>query len=768
MRVKYFLISIVLASIIFCSAWFVEARAVDNSALIAQIQAQIAQLTAQLQVMLATQQGTTQTWCHTFNQNLGFANSGSSEVVSLHTALQKQNISYGLDNATTYDEGTSSAVIQFQARYGITPQSGYVGPLTREKLNSLYGCGQTTPTTQTTTTCTSFNYSSWSACSPSGVQTRMPTSYYPGCTSGTPVLYQSCSYNSYCTESDWISTLNPSTCPSSGQQTRTWTKIGTCDGGIIHPASEIVSCNPQIATCTSFNYSDWGVCSAFGTQTRTVKSSLPVGCASGNQVLSQSCTYAPPCTELNWTSIMSPVTCPPSGQQTRAWTYRKTPESYFGSLRGVDCKGGVTHPASEIVSCNYENFLNIIYPNGGETLHLGGSYDIKWDSRGFSTDLVVFKLYKYNFQGDSNPQCIENMTFSKNSLVLIANKSWRWSISPKLSPFENSDCEGTLAPFGKGLYKVWAFRLPGPYEFSNPNNLMTKLHEGRWGLEKLDESDNYFTISDHEQPLLELLYPSGGEEWKLGQKYTIRWMDRKIPSTKTWENPVTEADGFKIILADESGKMWYLQNQDYNTGNYYDVRADVGQFTFVLDTFEPGQRNSPVYITPGKYKIIIAAHSIYDYAIGCRYIPNYTHLINSNTSTAVDESDYFSIVSGNTNQESSPPIISPKQSITVISPNPEKTILFSPPSGGNWGEFAIEWTSAGNPKIPYVKIDLYRSGKLLRTIAKKVTNNGWYGTPLIVGLEPGNDYKIRISKYGDDSVYGENNLYLWVNTPYKK
>ena len=45
-----------------------------------------------------------------------------------------------------------------------------------------------------------------------------------------------------CTDSSWTSVLSPVACPSNSQQTRTWTKTGTCTGGVTHPSTETVSC----------------------------------------------------------------------------------------------------------------------------------------------------------------------------------------------------------------------------------------------------------------------------------------------------------------------------------------------------------------------------------------------------------------------------------------------------------------------------------------------------------------------------------------------
>jgi hypothetical protein len=57
-------------------------------------------------------------------------------------------------------------------------------------------CSLAIPTNQTNQTCTSFTYSSWSACNSSSLQTRsILTSSPPGCVGGSPVLVQSCNYN---------------------------------------------------------------------------------------------------------------------------------------------------------------------------------------------------------------------------------------------------------------------------------------------------------------------------------------------------------------------------------------------------------------------------------------------------------------------------------------------------------------------------------------------------------------------------------------------
>jgi hypothetical protein len=100
---------------------------------------------------------TTGSFCYTFNNNLGVGSSGGSmtqvniqtttDIQNLRTALIESNISgatalavpNSMSGGITFNESYAAAVVQFQQKYGITP-TGYVGPLTRGELNSLYGC----------------------------------------------------------------------------------------------------------------------------------------------------------------------------------------------------------------------------------------------------------------------------------------------------------------------------------------------------------------------------------------------------------------------------------------------------------------------------------------------------------------------------------------------------------------------------------------------------------------------------------------------------
>lgn len=165
----------------------------ERQTMIANLKQQLLQLQSQLAQLISQQTG--QSWCHTFNGNLGYTSSGSSEVVALHIALQKENISYSPDAVATYGTGTALAVTQFQEKYkweilsplGLSRGTGYVAQATRKKLNELYGCNNYT-------TCTpSWSCGYWSNCS-SGHQARICTDINAcGKNTNKPSESQSCS-----------------------------------------------------------------------------------------------------------------------------------------------------------------------------------------------------------------------------------------------------------------------------------------------------------------------------------------------------------------------------------------------------------------------------------------------------------------------------------------------------------------------------------------------------------------------------------------------
>jgi len=94
-------------------------------------------------------------------------------------------------------------------------------------------------------------------------------------------------------------------CQPDSTQTRTITSGSPagCAGG-----SPVLTqaCTYVAPTCASFTYSTWGTCQSNSTQSRTVVSSSPANCTGGSPVLTQSCTYvnpsAPTCTSFTYST----------------------------------------------------------------------------------------------------------------------------------------------------------------------------------------------------------------------------------------------------------------------------------------------------------------------------------------------------------------------------------------------------------------------------------------------------------------------------------
>ena len=102
-----------------------------------QLRALIAELTAQYNRLVSG--GGSQS-CYNFTRDLYYWVSGS-DVLKLQEALERNGfgVELGDTRGAYFGESTASAVVRFQAKYGIL-QTGYVGPVTRAKLNALYGC----------------------------------------------------------------------------------------------------------------------------------------------------------------------------------------------------------------------------------------------------------------------------------------------------------------------------------------------------------------------------------------------------------------------------------------------------------------------------------------------------------------------------------------------------------------------------------------------------------------------------------------------------
>ena len=491
MKIRYFVITAVLATAILCFGANVNVANAACSAgnqqicdLNAQIDAlqaqmptvcptgqavtanclmlQIQILQLQLQVM-QLQQGTTQTWCHTFNTNLGYAQSGSDEVGYLHTALDKEGISYSSDTGNTYSEPTMSAVVQFQAKYGIS-QTGYLGPLTRSKLNALYGCG--------ITTCPQYVPPAPGWCSGG---TIIPATGFD--LNGCPNVAR-CVYGTNIT-------INSVSGPNSLNisQTGTWTVNATAPSG------------------TNLTYRvAWGEYGGYAGI-----SSLPMPAGLINQ----------------------------TGTFTHAYANAGTYTARFIVYGGYNCTDpttGAPNPACSstqtsitvVVGNTGQPSITVTSPNGGEILTAGQQYTIKWtDSNLPLTDKVdgspvFFDIYIFNGGKQSNSYISDEPAFLIADHVPITATSYTWTVQPNTGQYGY--------PVGMASFSQQLAKFLGISSADAASNQYTIQVMTVNGNPAADGTSGVFTINPAStQPSITVTSPNGGEVWTRGSTHTIIW-----------------------------------------------------------------------------------------------------------------------------------------------------------------------------------------------------------------------------------------------------
>ena len=138
-------------------------------------------------------------------------------------------------------------------------------------------------------------------------------------------------------------------------------------------------------------------------------------------------------------------------------------------------------------SIGKQKSITILSPNGGEEWFLGSTYEIKWNSSGFE------KVHIDIIDGS------KNTAYTLASELPASKGKFSWKIGSQWPELSAGD-----------KYKIRVISYPFPAS-------------GEWeeGV-NYDVSDNYFSIS---QPVkgITVLSPNGGEEWKIGNTYTIKW-----------------------------------------------------------------------------------------------------------------------------------------------------------------------------------------------------------------------------------------------------
>lgn len=515
MKIKSLVITAVLVTAFLCSAGFVSAQTTDNSALIAQLQAQIQSLLQQIATLQA-QQGAAQAWCHNFDTNFGIGTS-NSDLDALITVLNKENISEfnSANKPTQYNEIIAGAVSGLQQKYAseiLTPNNlkyptGHVGPATRKKLNVLYGCrGVRIPVNPTQPSITVISPNSgehWKIGETHNITwngTNIPLN------GRITIQLQGPSADYLFSEinnTGSVSWTIPSTIQPGNYKIRVLCgQTGTdwyCspDGSInSNQKSEDLSNNNFTITTAAnagpviTNFSTGG---SYGTSESVMQGqSTVIGINGSNFTGVDNTLCGVNSSALNGISI---TRCVP-GSTSLGLVVNVSANATLGDRQlTVTTPNGTSNAVTlTVLSSSVNRSLIITSPNGGEAWKFGETHRITWTSQGI--DKVSIAVYNDTIYGSGSTNYLD---FAGTSLSVPASQGYfDWTISQSWTPKPTAGNEGR--------YKIM---------IGDVNSQATGI----------TSSSNYFTINNTPviQPTITVTSPNGGETWKVGETHDITW-----------------------------------------------------------------------------------------------------------------------------------------------------------------------------------------------------------------------------------------------------
>lgn len=531
----------VAAAIIFLSGGGAALAQVNTDDLKAQIAALLAQVAELQRKLNEAGGGITPVWCHNFNVDIQFGQSGE-EVKALRIALDKSGLTTKEDGS--FGEETSASVVAFQQKYGIRP-TGYVGPVTRARLNSLYGCGQPTPVPPIII----------QPPSNAGLTLTHPNGggyFYPGSTMeiswnaigmprdavmGAMLVNEATGANEYGIMSGYCgSAWGKYTCVSASAGRYIWNIPTDVKPGAYRVRLFCATrdseryCSPDGTNATgryqdvsdSYFKIDSGSVSApyiSGVSGPTTLQAGQTGTWTINATdksggyLNYSVTWGDEYIGATGNSLIAIL---PKAQQTATFTHLySTPGTFYPTFTVANASG---QSAKTSISVNIAGVSiqkpQVLYPNGGETLYQGKTPALTWLSPGGNQNVDLYMV---------------SADYAR-SYILAANVSWQaadkqifyWDVGTSLS--------GPV-PGGKYFFRVC------PHNVEKEQNI------------RCDYSDSPFYIEGSGgSTILNVIinYPNGGETLIQGQQHTFSWQGGKnkvqvglVPSSATANSPPT-------------------------------------------------------------------------------------------------------------------------------------------------------------------------------------------------------------------------------------
>ncbi len=328
-------------------------------------------------------------------------------------------------------------------------------------------------------------------------------------------------------------------------------------------------------------------------------------------------------------------------------------------------------------------------------------------------------------------------------------------------------------------------------------------------------------VQTNVQSSITLTSPNGGEYWLIGMSNNITWqksadintVDIKLyydgsyrttiatqvtGNSYTWNIPANFSAGYKYKIIIFSGGMQLASSNDYfsiiTLGDQPSITVispnggenlQMGQTWLVrwvinIPPFDPGYYSIEVYLVNNNTgeKTMIGTH---DYASSpFAWVvpttisdPNFHYGVGSlyKIEVSILRTVQGGLISSDVSNSTFGIIPSTIPSITVVSPN----------GGERWvigSRQPITWESTG---IDYVRVDLYKAGRFVQNIVAKGFGVGFSGDNLLnmsvawtvpanlavsaFSIDRSDDYKIRVSKFGDASIYDESNNNFSIIAP---
>lgn len=419
----------------------------EKDVLIQQIMQQIAALQAQLNQMIAQQQGgQSGNWCYDFNVNLKIGDSGS-EILALNNALSKEGLIvdtiYPANNY--FSEKTKLAVIAFQNKYAsevltpakLTNGTGFVGASTRKKLNTLYSCsrpsisiiypngGESVQVGDTVRI--TWNSIGFSDADNVSIIAYMPSSPYLNVKTLTTYVKVNQGYY------DW--NISANTLPSTSYPINLKVKIESVKEKAYSSSASAFTVNSTTDSQTgiSLAYPNGGQVLYVGDSARITWTSK--GLSSSDKIIVS--VYASTNPYANVKILTSSAVATQGYYDWNILANTLPSTSYPLNLRAKVEVAGKNISASSasdftVNSATAQGYasISIIYPNGGENVRVGDTPRVTWTTTGFTpTDMVSIIAYM-----PSNPYL--NVIKITNS-VRATQGFYDWGITKYNFPFKD-------------------------------------------------------------------------------------------------------------------------------------------------------------------------------------------------------------------------------------------------------------------------------------------------------------------------------------------